>query len=88
VQAKLDASGIVQQTLLDAHLAQAEFRGTTEAELAAWLRTILANNLLNAVRSWKTQKRAAGRELSLSQQVEQSSMRLERMLTVDQSTPS
>ena len=87
-QAKLDASGVVQQTLLDAHLALAEFRGATEAELAAWLRTILTHNLLNAIRAGKAHKRDLRREVSLQADLDRSSLRLENLLPAEQSTPS
>jgi DNA-directed RNA polymerase specialized sigma24 family protein len=40
----LDASDIVQQTLLDAHQARARFHGNDSSQLAAWLRRILACN--------------------------------------------
>lgn len=88
MQAKVDASDIVQQTLLDAHVALADFRGTGEAELKAWLRTILANNLHKAIRGWRTQKRDARREISLAQQIERSSMHLDAFLVSDRSSPS
>jgi RNA polymerase sigma-70 factor (ECF subfamily) len=47
----VDASDIVQETLLKAHRARAQFRGRSEGELAAWLKTILNNTLANALRS-------------------------------------
>jgi hypothetical protein len=43
LRAKLDASDVAQQAILQAHEAQGQFRGTTEAEKLAWLRAILAN---------------------------------------------
>ena len=46
--AKLDASDVVQQTILQAHERRAQFRGRTEAEWLAWLRAILANVLAAA----------------------------------------
>ena len=45
LQAKIDPSDIVQETFLEAHRDFAKFRGTTERELMAWLRQILAGNL-------------------------------------------
>ena len=45
-RAKFDPSDIVQQTMLEAVRDSPNFRGSTEAELAAWLRKILAHVLL------------------------------------------
>jgi RNA polymerase sigma-70 factor (ECF subfamily) len=54
LRSKLDASDIVQETLLKAHRAIGQFRGRTEQQLAAWLKAILAHTLANAVRSlWR-----------------------------------
>src|SRR5262249_58198525 len=48
--AKLDASDAAQQALLEACRTFPQFRGTTEAELTAWLRAILAHVLAGGVR--------------------------------------
>jgi RNA polymerase sigma-70 factor (ECF subfamily) len=50
VGAKLDASDIVQQTLLQAHEKADQFRGQSDAERAAWLRRILINCATSALR--------------------------------------
>jgi RNA polymerase sigma-70 factor (ECF subfamily) len=86
LQAKLDPSDVVQQTLLKAHENWDQFRGQTEAELAAWLRAILARHLADLVRkhdSW-----VGGREQSIEAALEQSSGRLESWLTADDTPPN
>ena len=89
---RLDLSGVVQQTFLEAHRQLAQFRGagstTADAELAGWLRRILANNLADAVRAVNRAKRDAGRERSLERALEESSLRLGACLAADQSSPS
>src|SRR6516164_8308457 len=66
LQAKLDASDVAQQALLEACRALPQFRGTTEAELIAWLRAILAHVLGDAFRRYHaTQARDLAREVSL-----------------------
>jgi RNA polymerase sigma-70 factor (ECF subfamily) len=42
LKGKLDASDVVQQTLLEAHQGLGQFRGRTAEQRAAWLRQILA----------------------------------------------
>jgi RNA polymerase sigma-70 factor, ECF subfamily len=88
LQAKLDASDVVQQAILHAHQARAQFRGTTEAQKLAWLRAILANVMTAAGRGFETAARDVSREQSLEAELERSSARLERMLAADQSSPS
>jgi RNA polymerase sigma-70 factor (ECF subfamily) len=87
LQAKLDPSDVVQQTLLQAHQALAQFRGTTFAEQAAWLRRIFANTLANAVREYRSAGRDIGLEQSLNASLDQSSARLEGWLASEQTPP-
>ena len=84
----LDPSDVVQQTLWEAHRQREQFRGTTDAERAAWLRQILAHNLADALKALGRAKRDVARERSLEAALEQSSARLEAWLAADQSSPS
>ena len=87
-QGKLAPSDVVQQTLLEAHRKREQFRGTTDAERAAWLRQMLAFNLTDALRHLGRGKRDVARERSLEQELEQSSIRLGSWLAAEQSSPS
>ena len=88
LRGKLDASDLVQQTILQAHAHRTQFRGATEAEWLGWLRAILANALATAAREFETAARDLSRERSLEAELERSSDRLERVLAADQSSPS
>jgi RNA polymerase sigma-70 factor (ECF subfamily) len=88
LQGKLDPSDVVQQTLLQALQALDRFQQRSDAELAAWLRQILAHNLVNAARDLGRAKRAVAREMSLEAALEQSSARLEAWLAAEQPSPS
>lgn len=88
LRGKLDASDVVQQTLLEAHQGRDQFRGGTTAERAAWLRQILARNLASAVRDLRRDKRDVARERSLEAALEQSASALEAWLADEQSSPS
>src|SRR5262249_38327895 len=59
-----------------------------DAELAALLRRLLANNLADEVRKRHAAKRDAGREQSLEAALEESSARLEAFLAAEESSPS
>jgi len=85
---KVDASDVVQQTLVQAYQGLAQFRGQTPQELAGWLRQILAHQMAHLVRDYGRLKRDAGRELPLAAVIDQSSARLEAWLAADQSSPS
>jgi RNA polymerase sigma-70 factor (ECF subfamily) len=88
LQAKLDPSDLVQETLLQALQMLDRFQHRSEAELAAWLRQILAHNLANAARDLGRAKRDVARECSLEAALEQSSARLEAWLVAEESSPS
>jgi RNA polymerase sigma-70 factor, ECF subfamily len=88
LQGKLDASDVVQQTLLEAHQAVESFRGQNVAAQAAWLRQILARNLANALRDLGRAKRDVNRERSLQAGLDESASQLECWLAADQSSPS
>lgn len=88
-QAKFDPSDVVQQTLLEAARDLPQFRGSTGAELAAWLRQILAHVLAHEIRRYRgTQKRNLDREISLDQQLTQTSDRLGSLLPSDATPPA
>jgi RNA polymerase sigma-70 factor (ECF subfamily) len=88
LQSKVDLSGVVQQTLLEAYQSLDKIEGWNEAQQAAWLRRVLANNLNDELRKWRTAARAIGRERSLQAALDQSSARLEKWLAAEQSSPS
>jgi RNA polymerase sigma-70 factor (ECF subfamily) len=64
LRVKVDASDLVQQTMLEAHLDFDDFQGSSEKEWLAWLRKILSHNTADFVRRYRgTAKRQAGREV-------------------------
>src|SRR6516165_7837648 len=77
LQSKVDLSGVVQQTLLEAHLAGERFQRMNEAQQLGWLRRALANNLADEIRKLGTAMRDVARERSLEADLEQSASRLE-----------
>ena len=85
---KLDTSDLVQQTLLQAHAARGQFRGSSAEEFAGWLRQILTRTLANHLRAFGQAKRDVGAERSLELDLDASCSRLDAWLTVDQTSPS
>jgi RNA polymerase sigma-70 factor (ECF subfamily) len=87
LRGKLDASDVVQQTLLEAHRDWHQFRGRSVGERYAWLRQVLARNLQNALRDYTRGKRDVNREVVPDPAVEASSVRLESWVRSGQTTP-
>jgi RNA polymerase sigma-70 factor (ECF subfamily) len=89
LQGKLDEEDLVQQTFLLAHRHFVQFRGTTEHELATWLRRILASCVANALRHYLgTKRRDLRLERQLAAELDRSSRVLDRGLLAGQSSPS
>src|SRR6516165_8075351 len=88
LQGKADPSDLVQDALLKASVRFDQFRGATDAELAGWLRQILARCLADLVRRYRTGARRAGREQSLDELLTRSSEAMERVLATDGTSPS
>lgn len=88
LQRKADASDLVQDVFLCAHRAFPQFRGTTESELLAWLREILATSLAKVFRHYRgTQRRRIDAERELRLELAASSQALDVGL-VSKATPS
>lgn len=66
LQVKVDASDVVQQTMMEAFKDFDRFQGASEKEWMAWLRRILAHNMSDFVRRYRTAaKRGAAREIPI-----------------------
>jgi RNA polymerase sigma-70 factor (ECF subfamily) len=85
---KVDASDVVQQTLLEAHRKRDQFRGDSPGQLLAWLRRLLACTLADTLRTLGRARRDAARERSLEAALDQSAERLATWLAAEQSSPS
>ena len=70
VQARLDASDVVQATFLEAHRDFERFQGKSLEEFTAWLRRILENNALETLQRHASQKRSLRKERRLEDAAE------------------
>ena len=80
-RAMIDPSDVVQQTLLKAHERLNQFRGTSHAEMAGWLRTMLAHQIVDAAR--RLGRGVEGLARSIEDKIGESSARLEAWLASD-----
>lgn len=85
---KLDLSGIVQQTLLEAHQAGERWATASDGQRVGWLRQALVHNLADELRKLAAGKRDLGREQSIHDAAAASSARLQDWLAAEQSSPS
>ncbi len=86
LQAKEGPSDLVQETFLEAKRDFVQFQGASEAELLAWLRRVLLNNVANFTRRYRTTgKRSIEREVVLDGQARSA---LEAALPAEGLSPS
>jgi RNA polymerase sigma-70 factor (ECF subfamily) len=89
LQGKVDPTDVVQETFLHAVRDVAQFRGSSDKELAGWLRQILASQLADLVRRYcGTQGRDVRLERALQVELDRSSQVLDRGLVAPLSSPS
>lgn len=89
LQGKLDASDLVQETMLEAHRNFGRFQGSEEPQFVSWLRQILAAKVTNLVRHYfGTQGRDVRLEQALAAEVDHSSRMLGQDLMASVTSPS
>ncbi|MCS7465206.1 sigma-70 family RNA polymerase sigma factor [Stieleria sp. ICT_E10.1] len=87
-RSKEDVSDVVQTTLLRAYQDLDGFRGSSEVELRAWLKTILTHTLINLAKKYRAQKRDIRLERSIDQQLQESALRIIGEPPAEQTSPS
>jgi RNA polymerase sigma-70 factor (ECF subfamily) len=85
---RVDSSDLVQEAFLEAHRDFVQFAGSTEAELLAWLRRILARNLADTARYQTAGLRDHRRQRSLEALLDQSSLAVQEALAATGTTAS
>lgn len=87
LRGKMDASDVVQQTLLRAYSAFGDLRQREPEVLAAWLKKILASTLADAIKHYERDKRDIDLERSLQRDIDRSTDGLSG-LAAKQTSPS
>jgi RNA polymerase sigma-70 factor (ECF subfamily) len=85
---RLDPSDLVQEAYLEAHRDFPRFTGSTETELLAWLRRILARNVIDNARHQTAGIRNRRRQVSLEALLEQSNPAVHAALATKGASPS
>lgn len=88
-RARLDASDVVQETMLKANSRFDSFAGVTEAELAAWLRTTLNRTVIDGLRKLRTARGADPQRVhSVETMFERESHVWQNLLSASGTSPS
>jgi RNA polymerase sigma-70 factor (ECF subfamily) len=87
LQGKMDASDLVQETLLRACSAWPTFQYRSDADLMVWLRSILVNCFRDALRRYQAVSRNARLEIDLAQSIDETSRRLEEWVIAEYESP-
>jgi RNA polymerase sigma-70 factor (ECF subfamily) len=87
LQAKVDASDLAQDVLVAAQRDLPSFRGSTEAELLAWLRRMLARRIVDYARKYGGARRKV-QERSIEEVLYDSSVAFESVVAASGLTPS
>src|SRR5262249_51856132 len=88
LQARLDASDLVQETFLKAYREFANFLGSGEPELVAWLRQILIRTVADQVKRHRAKARDFRRQEPLEALLDRSSLAIQERLAAPLSSPS
>jgi len=88
LQVQLDASDLVQETFLKAHREFAQFAGSGEGELVAWLRQILVRTLANQAKHYRARGRDQRRQESPDVLLDRSSLAIQQQLADSIASPS
>jgi RNA polymerase sigma-70 factor, ECF subfamily len=88
LKTRMDASDLVQEAYLEAHRDFPSFTGSTQAELLAWLRRILARNVVDHARHQNAAIRNPRRHVSLEALLAQSNLSLQDVLAAAAPSPS
>lgn len=87
LRVELDASDLVQQTLMEAHQQSRALVSFDDGPFFSWLRTALRHNVLDAAKHLGTQKNDASRRVRISD-LEDSFVRLDELLVANDTSPS
>ena len=88
LQSHFGWSDVINETLLEAALDLERIRALAPPDQERWLRTMLANNLVDRIRKVLSRGNTPNVGVSLEQEIEASSSRLRCWVPADESTPS